>query len=300
MSNILLLVFCFIIGILARRIRKFPENSHTTLNSFIIYVSLPATVFYYIPGLKLTGSLFLAAAMPWIVFAAGFVYFLTISKFLPVKTKSMGALILACGLGNTSFIGIPMIEAYFGKELIGMGVVTDQPGSFLALSTVGILSAVRFSSGSIQPKDLLKRIFSFPPFIAMVIAFLFTGQKFPDVIEGVLLRLSDSLAPLALLSVGFQLHFRAIKGRFLPLFLGLFFKLILAPVMIYVLYRWVFLVKGDVFKISVFEAAMGPMITAGIIAIDHDLDPPLITLLFGIGIPLSFLTLPIWAAILSF
>jgi len=30
------------------------------------------------------------------------------------------------------------------------------------------------------------------------------------------------------------------------------------------------------------------MITAGIIAIDHDLEPQLVTLMLGIGIPLSF------------
>ena len=37
---------------------------------------------------------------------------------------------------------------------------------------------------------------------------------------------------------------------------------------------------------------MAPMIGASIIAMQHDLDPPLVTLMVGIGIPLSFFTLP--------
>jgi len=41
------------------------------------------------------------------------------------------------------------------------------------------------------------------------------------------------------------------------------------------------------------------MITAGIVAIDHDLDPPLVTMLLGIGIPLSFVTLPVWEMVLK-
>jgi hypothetical protein len=41
--------------------------------------------------------------------------------------------------------------------------------------------------------------------------------------------------------------------------------------------------------VTVFEAAMAPMIGASIVATDHELDPPLIT-----GIALSFLTLPAW------
>jgi malate permease and related proteins len=52
--------------------------------------------------------------------------------------------------------------------------------------------------------------------------------------------------------------------------------------------------------VTVFEAAMGPMIGASIVAIDHELDPPLLTLMVGVGIPFSFLTLPVWWHLLSF
>lgn len=36
------------------------------------------------------------------------------------------------------------------------------------------------------------------------------------------------------------------------------------------------------------------MIGAAIVAADHKLDPPLTALMVGIGIPLSFLTVPVW------
>lgn len=47
-------------------------------------------------------------------------------------------------------------------------------------------------------------------------------------------------------------------------------------------------------QVTLFEAAMAPMISAGIIAVDHRLNPPLVALMVGIGIPLSFVTLPVW------
>ena len=53
--------------------------------------------------------------------------------------------------------------------------------------------------------------------------------------------------------------------------------------------------RGTGLQVTVFEAAMAPMITAGIVAAEHDLDPPLVNLLLGLGIPLAFLTLPLWA-----
>jgi hypothetical protein len=44
--------------------------------------------------------------------------------------------------------------------------------------------------------------------------------------------------------------------------------------------------------ITIFEVALAPQIGAAIVAVDHDLDPALVTLMVGIGVPLSFLTLP--------
>jgi predicted permease len=45
--------------------------------------------------------------------------------------------------------------------------------------------------------------------------------------------------------------------------------------------------------------AMPPMLGASIIAMDHDLEPDLVALLIGIGVPLSVLTAPIWWSIVS-
>jgi malate permease and related proteins len=44
---------------------------------------------------------------------------------------------------------------------------------------------------------------------------------------------------------------------------------------------------------------MGPQIGGSIIAIHYGLNPPLVTLMVGIGISLSFLTAPIWWYLLA-
>jgi predicted permease len=56
---------------------------------------------------------------------------------------------------------------------------------------------------------------------------------------------------------------------------------------------------GQMTQVTIFEAAMAPQIGASIVAIEHKLDPPLVTLMVGIGIPLSFLTLPLWWYVLQ-
>ena len=73
----------------------------------------------------------------------------------------------------------------------------------------------------------------------------------------------------------------------------------LAPALILLLFAGAMRDDWQVLSVTVFEAAMGPMIGASIVAMDHELDPPLVTLMVGLGIPLSFLTLPAWWHLLN-
>ncbi|HEX9079485.1 MAG TPA: AEC family transporter, partial [Desulfuromonadaceae bacterium] len=100
-------------------------------------------------------------------------------------------------------------------------------------------------------------------------------------------------------SVGFQLHLGGLREVLRPLAAGLVYKLLLGPALIYLLYVVILGATGVTTQVTVFEAAMAPMITAGIIAADHDLEPPLVTMLVGIGIPLSFVTLHFWHMFLA-
>jgi predicted permease len=294
MSNLALLAVAFLAGILLRKTGRFPDSTPIALNGFVIHVSLPALTLLYVHRLQLDRTLLLAALMPWLFFAAAWGFYRLAGRALALPARTVGALILVTGLGNTSFVGLPMIEAWFGKEWIGVGVVADQLGSFLALSTLGILTATAYSTGKVSPRELARRILLFPPFQALVLAILLRPFAFPDAMVSVLQKLGDTLTPLALASVGFQLRFKVAPGVLRPLSLGLLFKLLLGPAFIYALYVLALGATGRVVGVTVFEAAMAPMITAGIIAIDHDLDPPLVTLLLGVGIPLSFLTLAGW------
>jgi predicted permease len=90
-----------------------------------------------------------------------------------------------------------------------------------------------------------------------------------------------------------------LKGRISALTLGLLFKLIVGPILITFILVKLLGTTGQMTQVTIFEAAMAPQIGASIVAIEHKLDPPLVTLMVGIGIPLSFLTLPLWWYVLQ-
>lgn len=294
MDNFLLLGICFILGLVLRVSGIVDEKGPSTLNAVIIHMSLPALALLYAHSLPIGAELLMPAAMAWIVFGVGYVFFAFIGKIFGFDKKTIACLTIAAGLGNTSFVGLPMIEAFFGAEYMGVGMLVDQAGTFVALAIPGIILAAKVSGQDVDGKTLAKKVLLFPPFIAIALGFALQPVVYPEWLSDLLSRLGSTLTPLALLSVGMTLRFREIRGNGKELTIGLGYKMILAPALIYLLYIGVLGQTDMVTKVTVFEAAMGPMITGGIIAMTYGLNSGLAASLLGVGIPLSFLTLPIW------
>lgn len=296
--SIALLIISFVLGIVMARSGRFPIQTPSVLGGYIIHVPLPALALLHIHNLSVKPELIAPATMPWILFALGAALFLVLYRMNVIDRATAGCLILTAGLGNTSFVGLPMIEAYYGKEALGIGIIADQAGTFLMLSTGGIFLAAKLSARAEGEKtpgaiDIARRILTFPPFIALLAAILLRPVVYPEWIATVLEKLGATLTPVALVAVGFQVKLSDLKGRMKPLSIGLFYKLALAPAIIAALYLPT-LADGMISRVTVFEAAMGPMITGGIVAMEQDLNRPLASLMLAVGIALSFLTLPLW------
>lgn len=302
MDHVALLALCLALGILLRRSGRIPEGAAPVLNGFIINISLPALIILHVHQIRPTFDLIYPVLMPWLMFAVGFIFFRLAGTFVRWTPQSIGALILTGSLANTSFVGLPMIEAYYGNENneLAIGMLIDQLGTYLVLSTVGILIAVMYSSsGEMSLASIGKKIVSFPPFIALVVALAIGPFGIPESVNNMLERLGATLTPLALVSVGFQLRLSEIKGRAAQLTTGLVYSLLLAPAVILTFFYGLMGIGGQIIRISIFEAAMPPQIGAAIVAMDHKLEPSLVALMVGIGIPLSFLTLFGWYYLLG-
>ena len=294
MSNLVLLFLCLVIGVVLRNSGRMPDNAHVTINAFIIHVSLPALTLLQIHNVILQPALMYSVAMPWLLFSGGAAFFWFLAKALRLSPATTGALMLSGGLANTSFVGLPMIETFYGREGMAIGILIDQFGTYLVLSTLGIVVASIYSTGATSAREIVKRIVTFPPFLALLLAVVLMWLDYPAWFSDVLRRLGDTLSPLALVSVGLQLRLGQLQGNRLSLALGLAFKLLLAPLALALLYVGLLGATGRIVQITLFEAAMGPQIGGAIVGIQYGLNPALITLMVCIGITLSFLTLPLW------
>ena len=294
MENVVLLFACLTFGILLRASGRMPENGQAALNTFIINISLPALILSQMHAVRLDQEVVYAAAMPWLLFIASALLFWLIGYTLNLPRATVGALAVVGGLGNTSFIGLPMIESYYGAQHMPIGIIADQLGSYLVLSTIGIMSVSFYGGATMTGRDIIGRIIKFPPLIALAVAIACMSVNYPGWFAGTSARLGNTLAPLALVSVGLQLRLGDLSNNWRLLAAGLGYKLVLAPILILFVYAGLIGLTGSRTQVILFESAMPPMIGGSIIAVQYGLNPQLISLMVGVGTVLSFLTLPLW------
>jgi predicted permease len=184
-------------------------------------------------------------------------------------------------------------------DSVSYAVLYDQFGSFLALTTYGsIILATYSGSEKPTPAAILKRVCLFPPFIALVIGLLTMSIPYPDVLEAVLHGIAASLVPVVMVAIGLQITLKLPPGSWTPFSVGLLIKLVIAPLAAIAILLALNL-DSLAAKVSVFEAGMPPMVTAGALALLAGLAPELTAALVGLGLMVSFLTLPVLFQILQ-
>lgn len=301
MESLILLTCCLSFGILLRLTKLVPQKTYLVLNAIVIKVALPALILLKIPVLFFDSNALLPVLMPWMVFFLAIPFFVLLGNAFGWDRQTKGCLILTCGFGNTSFLGIPIMQMLYGEKGVQLAILADQPGTFAALAIFGIMVASYFSSGTTTITELVKKVFGFPPFIFFLAALLMNvfSLQLPGTVQLILQPVAYLVVPLALISVGMQLK-ASVPGDEWPFMaIGLCYKLILAPAVIFILYILIMQNHSFLSEGSVIEAAMGPMITAAIVATNFGLKPDLVGRIVGYGIPASFITIALWYILLQ-
>lgn len=288
MDNFFLIAFTFTLGYILQKFKVFSDDMPLTLNRFVIHISLPALILLEIPKLTFSMEMFIPPFIAWAVMIVSALLVLTFSRVMNFPKKVEGALMLVAVFTNSSFVGIPMITAYLGEDSLAYLMMYDQLGTAIAFGTYGTLVVVYYShSGTVSPSQILKKVLIFPPFMAMVLAFAFLGKSYPSTFEYTLNALASTVIPLALVAAGLQLKLFLPRDDIKPFSVSLGIKLIIAPA-VALLTCWIFGWDNMASKVSIMEAGMAPMITAGAVASMAGLAPRLSSAIVGYGIILSF------------
>jgi hypothetical protein len=290
MENFVLILLCIVIGYGINRLQIFSKDAAITLNQFAINISLPAMILLQIPKLHFSIEALIPAIIAWGVMTVSALLILYLSKFFEFSKEVTGSLMLVAVLTNSSFQGIPVINAYLGDSALPYVLIYDQLGTFIALAIYGTFIASFYSKKSeLSFRIIIYKVLTFPPFLSLVIALFLMGVEFNETVTEVLKDLAATIVPIALVAVGLQLKFKLPREEIKPFSVALIVKLLLAPLIAFIIAK-IFNWNSEASVVSILEAGMSPMITAGAIASMAGLAPRLSSAIVGYGILISFIT----------
>lgn len=289
MQNLALLIICILFGILLRRSSKFDQQSAVVLNQLIIYFFIPVLTFHHVPYIDFQIDLIWLSITPFLVYLGSFIWVKAIQGIETLDQGSEGALIMSSGIGSTSFVGFPIFEMLYGPEGLAYGLVLSLAGTIMVFNTLGVGTGIYYAQQEQDYKKFLKRLISFPPLIAFLLALLIniTGIAIPEIAQNLIERLAAPFSVLALLAIGMQIELKFDPDLLRQLLIGQGYKLFIAPLLMFV-FMWYIVDQQDlVAKICILGAGIGSMNAVSIVAAQMGLNPRLATLMPAIGIPVS-------------
>ena len=292
MANFIMIGFFVLLGVLFRRLKAFPDETAQVLNMFALYVSLPAVILLKAPELTLSSQNIVAAIVPWCMLLLTAAIFLLLARRCNWSRPTIGVLLLVVPLGNTSFMGVPMVNAFFGEAGIPHLILYDQIGTMLIFATYGAVILSIYSGERSGVLTIVKRALLFPPTTALLVGLLLRDWTYPQALVDGLQSLAGALTPLVMTAIGFQMTLRLKPTTLGPLGTGLAIKLMIAPLVALLGCR-LFGINSLTADISIFEAGMPPMVTASALAAAAGMGVELAVALAGLGIVLAFASLPL-------
>jgi hypothetical protein len=233
-------------------------------------------------------AILLGAFLAWL-WIKGQAYF---KNTIP-QQQTQGSFILASMLGNTGYLGFPIILAMVGKEYFAWALFYDLLGSFPGTYGLGVLLASRFSSDKQNQQQFLKAILINPALWSFGFGLLFREVKIPTLVEFSLEKFAWSVITLSLVLIGMRLG-QLNSWHSLPKAgMSLVIKMLIVPLILSSILP-LFGLTGPTAQVIVLQMAMPPAFGTLVIAETFNLDRDLAVTTLAIGAIVLLITLPLW------
>lgn len=259
-------VFALIVmGAAAVRLRLLEMVAVRGMSDFVFYAAMPSLLFGSVAGapplrlVDVAGSFLAGAAL---LFLAAVIIARTV---LRAQLAQASVFALNCVFGNTVMLGIPVIDAAYGREGVAylLAVIAFHSGILLPLATV-LIEADPASHGGRAgrgPFAVMRAaapgLLRNPVVVSIVLAFLWraTGFAIPAPVQRLLGLLGAAGPPLALFCLGATLPRPTGWSDLREVSIAALFKLVLMPALVAVIAHAVG-VSGVAFAVVVMASAL--------------------------------------------
>ena len=266
-----------IIGFACGKIKQIPDTAMGWMNFFIVYVSLPA-LFYNILAktpleqLARVDFVFATTLATFWAFSVSFAIGMAIRKGDIGDSAIAG---LAGGYGNIGYMGPGLALATLGPKAAVPVALIFCFDNIILFTMVPFLMALRgqqpMSLGAIA-LEVVKRVAGHPLIIASALGVLSAAVHFqpPVALERLIQFLQNAAAPSALFALGVTVALRPLKAMpwEIPFLTGV--KLILHPVLVFVLLSFFGPFDQVWIDTAVLMAALPPALNVFVFARQYD------------------------------
>lgn len=272
--------------------KLFKKDLSDPLVDFVLYFVFPIFIIHKIHYLEFDESIIVIILMGLLAFSLGLFYSFLAAKIFNLNKNTASMIAMSVAFGNTSFLGFAFVQTYYGDEGLSLAIFYDEIAVMLLLSIFAPIICSIGGNDSFSAKKVIKSMVTFPPMIAFVLAILSKLISFPQLIDLFMIKVSSILVPLVVFAVGMKFAISDIKGKSALIFLTLGIKMVAIPLSLYFVAS-TFMPIDLAVKVAIIESAMPPMILGTIIAVRAGLDKQLGLGSMGIGMILSFVSIPL-------
>ena len=218
-----------------------------------------------------------------------------IARWMGASRSVRGASLLTSVHGNVGNFGLAIAAFAFGSEVLPIAGIV-----MVTVNTAGILTGVAAATArSSSPLVAIRAAFLAPMALAVIPAVAINGSQasMPVWIGRPIGLLAQALIPVMLFTLGVQLQQMRRPQLDLTVALPIGAKLILAPALAAGGVA-VFGLSGLAASVVILQAAMPAAVFTSLVALEHDLEPDLVTTVVLAGTLASVLTLPVVISLL--
>jgi len=218
---------------------------------------------------------------------------------LPVwSNPTQGSFLLAAMIGNTGYLGYPVVLTLVGTKYFAWAIFYDTLGSTLGAYGLGAILAARFGMSAYSHRLLLLAVLKNPALWSFWLGLGLRSVSLPFAIEQKLHIGAWAVIALSLLLLGMRLSqitsWRSVKQASVSLSI----KMLIVPLVIGIGLPWLG-VTGWPHLVLVLQSAMPPAFATLVLAEAYNLDRELTVTALAMGSIALLLLLPVWLWLFS-
>lgn len=211
------------------------------------------------------------------------------------NSATQGSFLLTTMVGNTGYLGYPVVLSLVGSQYFGWAIFYDLLGTMLASYGLGVVLAAQFGSAVGGTGQIIKALFYNPTLWSFCLGLVLHDAVFPSAVDRVLNSLGWSAIALSLILIGIRLRQMSSWQHVHTASVSLSIKMLIVPLGLGFLLHQIAL-DPAVELVMLLQTAMPPAFASLVLSEAFGLDQELTvtTLIMGTVGLLGMLPLWVW------